>query len=339
MSAALVYPYYFPTTAVFLDDDRDFLFNFSLQLDDDLSYHLFDSSQKAKQYIEQQAIRKEPRTFFKINPQEIVTSTNPIIAVNVSELHQQAYNRRRFSEISVLVVDYAMPEMDGLTFCRQFENTGIKKILLTGKASEQLAIEAFNEGLIDQYIQKGDPQVVKRINQSIKALQHAYFKSHAQLLIRSFMQDELDFLYEKSFADYFARICAKQKTVEYYLMNKPSGFLLLDEEARPSFLLVQSAKDLQVHHAIAEEEEAPAACLNVLLTGEQIPYFWKTEGHYQKALSNEWKQYFYPAEKVAGSKQNYYCALIEDPPFPLLAKEVSPYGQYLEKLDFVLTDA
>ncbi|MBI4357416.1 MAG: response regulator [Gammaproteobacteria bacterium] len=333
MRKMLVHPYYFPTTTVFLDDDRDFLFNFSLQLDDNLSYHLFDSIHKAKQYIQQQARRAERQSFLKMTPEDMVGSTTPTVALNISDLHKALYNRRRFSEISVLVVDYAMPEKDGLTFCRQLNEPNIKKILLTGKASEQVAIQAFNEGLIHQYIQKGDPKVVARINQCIQDLQQAYFEENTRL----FDHSAFDVLYEPSFSEFFRALCAEQKVVEYYLMNNPFGFLLVDENAQASFLLVQTERDLKVHYEIALEEKAPAPCLELLNAFKQIPYFWKTAGYYQKDLANEWQNYFYPATPLAG-KQPYFCAMIPKFPAELLSKEVLSYSQYLDKLDFVLTE-
>ena len=42
---------YFPSTVAVIDDSRDFLLNFALQLDDQLTYRLFDSPKDALIFV------------------------------------------------------------------------------------------------------------------------------------------------------------------------------------------------------------------------------------------------------------------------------------------------
>jgi CheY-like chemotaxis protein len=79
----------------------------------------------------------------------------------IHEIYKVIYNPRRYEEISTVIVDYDMPSMKGLEFCEKLQNPYIRKILYTGVAGEGLAIEAFNKGLIDGYIRKGDPNQMK----------------------------------------------------------------------------------------------------------------------------------------------------------------------------------
>lgn len=62
----------------------------------------------------------------------------------------------------VVISDYAMPEMDGITFLKAVRSRrlDIPFILFTGKSREEVVIEALNSGA-DYYIQKdGDPKVL-----------------------------------------------------------------------------------------------------------------------------------------------------------------------------------
>ena len=108
--------YYFPSTALFLDDSPDFLLNFVLQLDEGVAYRIFDAPRKALDYIHQKTCALEILNRSSHSQESLVMP--PTIS-----------NPHRFAEISVVIIDYAMPGMDGLEYCRQLENQHIKKIL------------------------------------------------------------------------------------------------------------------------------------------------------------------------------------------------------------------
>lgn len=333
MNLTKVYPYYYPTTSIFVDDDRDFLLNFSLQLDERLSYYLYDSPQKAQNYIYKQGVFHERKGLFNIQELGNVLVKNPIVTLSVMDIYKEIYNKQRFSEISVVVVDFAMPGMDGVEFCRRLENTAIKKILLTGRADERTAIDAFNEGVIDRFVRKSDAVVVETINRSILELQQTYFKESAELLQKALSAHAFKFLNDKDFSEYFHRVCKEHDIVEYYLLGNPKGFLLLDSAAKPFLLLALSSEAMKIHYEIALDEKAPSSLLDVLREGKQVPYFWQTDGYYQKTLEH-WEQSLYPAETIEG-KERYHCAFIENPPFKLQTDKIHSYKKHLEELDFI----
>ena len=69
------------------------------------------------------------------------------------------YNKERFGETSVVVVDFAMPQMNGEEFCRklgQLKGNSVKIIMLTGEADEEMAVRLFNAGVIDKFLRKGN---------------------------------------------------------------------------------------------------------------------------------------------------------------------------------------
>ena len=83
-------------------------------------------------------------------------------------LHEEIYNKDRFNDVSVIIVDYYMDEMNGIEVCETLSKHPAKKILLTGGADkENIAIDAFNKGIIHRFINKTDPDFPSQIRQAI----------------------------------------------------------------------------------------------------------------------------------------------------------------------------
>ncbi|AHE66069.1 response regulator containing a CheY-like receiver domain and an HTH DNA-binding domain [Legionella oakridgensis ATCC 33761 = DSM 21215] len=197
---------YFPSTVLFLDDSRDFLLNFVLQLDEGVAYRIFDNPNKTLDYIHNKHCELELLNqdgLSEYSDSRRFDLINHTLDLDLAAIHAEVYNPHRFSEISVVVVDYAMPGMNGLEFCRRIENSNIKKILLSGQADEHLAIEAFNEGLIHRYIKKSDVNAIELITQSIYELQFQYFQAMSDTIVRmlSFMPPRC--LQDREFVGFF----------------------------------------------------------------------------------------------------------------------------------------
>ena len=163
MEHASIPLYYYPTTVMLLDDSEDFLTNFSLQLQNKLAVKLYSKPQTALAYLKGVDYSSHLNTRVFSTPQEN-HGMNPIVNhsvnLNLSTIKEEIYNPKRFDEIAVIIIDYDMPAMNGLDFCRKLGRSPIKKILLTGKGDEKIAVQAFNEGLIDHFIQKGNRDVI-----------------------------------------------------------------------------------------------------------------------------------------------------------------------------------
>jgi CheY-like chemotaxis protein len=69
------------------------------------------------------------------------------ITKNINMVHM-IYEPSRFNNIAVLVVDYSMPTINGIEFCKQLGDKHVYKILLTAEADSDIAINAFNDGII-----------------------------------------------------------------------------------------------------------------------------------------------------------------------------------------------
>jgi CheY-like chemotaxis protein len=331
MNSDRVFPFYFPTTVMFVDDNAAFLMNLSLQLEGNIAYKLFSSPINALIEVNSATRTTTPASelFSRHTDSDDLSFSRQLIDLNLDDIHRFIHDGRRFEEVSVIVVDYAMPEMSGLEFLKNLKNPNIKRVLLTGIADEKIAVKAFNEGLIDRFIMKNDKSALTSLNYLIVELQNQYFEQAGKILNDALAIGAQRFLHDAAFAKTFNTLCRENKIVEYYLCNNPDGMLLLDAEGRMTRLVVYTDTDLLAQIEIAQEQNAPQAMLDEFRRGK-VPYFWKTRGYYHPDCTN-WGDYLHVANILQG-KQQYYYALVKGSG-TIGRDDVLSYGEFLDRLD------
>jgi CheY-like chemotaxis protein len=329
--------YYFPTTVIFVDDSNDFLMNFSLQFDPKLSYRLYDSPLDALRYIndEDELPELNQRCFSEYADGTRCPITNHTINVDIGTIHREIYNPRRFSVASVIIVDFAMPSMNGLEFCERLKDHPSKKILLTGQAGEKTAVQAFNDGIIDRFILKSHPNVIHTINEAIHELQLGYFHDTAEMIVNALSVNAPNFLKDPTFSDFFFNeICKSHNIVEYYLTETTGSFLLLNADAEPHWLIIKRKTDLQIYKEFAVDNNAPQSIIAALDTGEKIPYFWHANDYFQTSWPM-WENSLHPAKKFGGDEIYYYAIIKDLNTSGFNREEILSYNNYLETQDIV----
>jgi CheY-like chemotaxis protein len=269
--------------------------------------------------------------------QEECPTDEQSIDVNIRLIRNEIHNEHRFEEITIVVVDYAMPDLNGIEFCRRLKqkNSAIKIIMLTGEADYDLAVEAFNDGLIEKFLLKSNPEVTEILLSEISALQRHYFQDLSETVINSFVsRPELpaSCLKDPVFIRFFNQLCEKHKLVEYYMTEGSGSFLFLNAVGKPSLLAVASEALMKEITEIAEDSEVPVApaILDALRKREKVLYL-----HSESDLNTspaEWSPYLHTAKKLEG-KAVYYCAYIDNPKmYDLQLEKVISYKTYLERL-------
>src|SRR5688572_4690037 len=167
---------YYPTTCLIVDDQQTFLDNIVFKIDPHSICKTFSDPYNALEYIQKfkknEFLARTLSTDLE-SPDHIPSSTEIPLHMDIADLYKHIYDKNRFAEISVVVIDFQMPIMNGAEFCRklqQIKKDTIKIIMLTGEADDYIAVQLFNEGIIHQFIRKGDPDVYKLLNQSIKEM-------------------------------------------------------------------------------------------------------------------------------------------------------------------------
>jgi CheY-like chemotaxis protein len=273
-------PFRFPTTTVMVDDHETYLGVVPLMLDPLQRLRSYSSPRQALADLRRLDSRAVPGGGWLYRWREHPSPNRELMALDVDSIARTMHDPARFGEVSVVVVDQAMPEMDGLDFCRQLDNPYIGKVLLTGRADDETAIEAFNSGLIDRFIRKNDPRAMDKLQQAIVALQQRYFERAGQFVSEAMALGDVHFLRDPVFVPVLRDVLQQFPAVECYLHVNPTGLLLLDADGDGRFLLIQTDDDLRTHYEIASDLGAPIEVLTALRDGTALPWFGSRDGFY-----------------------------------------------------------
>ncbi len=331
MKFTSIYPYYHPTTVAIVDDNRDFLINLSLLLNEDIAFKLYTSPisalQKLNNHDQITNASNQCLSLFQGNYDTDIADN--IISVDVSKIKSLVNNKTRFTENAIVIVDYDMPEMNGLQLC-QMLNKKIKKIMISGVADEKIAVDAFNKGIIDKFILKNDEQSTTKINNFIYEFQNKYIQDKTQTLKNTLNIKAYGFLNDPVFIDYFFDLLNRLEVVEYYLVNNPTGFLLFTRNGQAKRLLVMDDDEITSHIEVIDDNSGPYELQQILTQREAIPYFWQSDGFYTNEIS-DWKMCIYPTYKLT-STQNYYTSIVENVSI-LDINDNDSYNSYINQMD------
>ena len=226
-----------PTTVVCVDDDSRFLDTLrTLLTTADICCKTFDKHQLAIPHINADTYRQEfTHSLNHVeNDDEFIESS---LQVFVNELKKP----KRYDQVSVVVVDYDMPGMNGLQLCESLINPHVKVIMLTGAADETLAVRAFNKGLIYQFVRKQDHYFVEQLIEAIHKAQQDYFHDISQFSLEILKnRSHPTALTESAFKDYFQNLLSTHRIKEYYLAEETGSFIMVDDKKKLHSLVTLS---------------------------------------------------------------------------------------------------
>lgn len=326
--------YYHPTTLLFVDDNLDFLAGLADALKDRWACKMLADPQRALKYLQKIHYAK-PSAHFCLHPLEDERPEHRFTDLNIQAISSQIYNPNRFAHISVVVVDYTMPNLDGLTLCKQLMDTTYKKILLTGAADEKIAVDAFNQGLIHAYLRKDDPLLIEKLQDTIYTLEHHYFIEHSKIIADNMAVKSpiwgASLFNSPHFFDIFYSFYKKQQPAEYYLNALTGSFLFVDSEGNLSELAIVDEDIMKTLEDFTNEAESSSATKEILLALESRK---KLLAHHAKMIEKhptEWLPYLYPAQKIIFQNHCYYYSYIEQVKLAAYDREtILPYQSYLQ---------
>lgn len=326
-----LFPYFFPTTVVFVDDNPKFLRSLALELPEDLAYQTFENAEAALERINRSP--SVPPLYQRCFSQYGGGSGEQLIHLDLSQIELEISNTERFREVSVVVVDFDMPVMDGLELCRRITNPRIRKVLFTGVADEKIAVQAFNAGIIDRFIIKSQPDAVEAVRSAVLELQQRYFEAISETLRATLMLNPPPFLTDPAVERLFSELRGEHKLVEYYLVANPGGFLSLTDEGELYRLVVLSEAELAAQADWAAAQGAPEEIVRALREHRRLGYFYETPDAFYDSADYAWDEYLVPARRLDG-EGTWYFALIASPPVDIdFDDEAAHYNAYLDRLD------
>jgi CheY-like chemotaxis protein len=313
-------PFFYPTSVLVLDDDPLFLESLDFQFSDELSCQTFTRPDAALEHLRSQAAQHPnfARYFQDCSEMDLDTEGrhgDRLLRLQLSELRSMVDDRSRHQRVSVAVVDYDMPKMTGVEFCRATRNLPVKTILLTGKAGLETAISAFNEGVIDCFLQKQDSNVSDALRREIKRLQNAYFEEISDPIRCALALQKPCFFSDPGFVKLFEEVAESNGVVEHYVCAWPPGLMMRDADGNESFLLISDVETANSQCDAAENRSAPPDMLELLRTRKAHAWFPTRKGFYHPDFEADWARYIWPAQVLPGSGSWSYSFIRHEPHF------------------------
>lgn len=281
MEEAVWLPFFHPTRVVFVDDDRSFLEFFPRTLGGGMPISRYDSPRKLLTDLAGGRIEThiDLKCWARHNDRLTELDHEHMLGLDKTMIFKRVFARQRFGSLSVAVIDFDMPEMDGLDLCHALSHLPCRKILLTGQATESQAVAAFNEGLIDCFVSKSDPRLKAVIRERILRYQRAFIADETRLL-RHALRDETFVTWgDLGLGHLLQGLREERGIVEYYAVSDPAeGFLLVDAEGNGLLLLAFGSRTLEAQLASARLSGAPADVVERLRHRQAGLYFSDERG-------------------------------------------------------------
>ncbi|MGE0496983.1 MAG: response regulator [Ramlibacter sp.] len=255
-----------PGAIVFLDDDPDYLEMLALVLPRHWHLRLFLRPYECINYLQQEPPFWEADAW---NQQQLVDQWREGRPLIPQILGYWSKYTERYALTRICVVDYSMPAMDGLQALGELVDWPGSRVLLTGQADEQVAVNAFNRGLIDQFIAKQTPDISHRLIDAVEHLMAAPNARHAQIW-RATLTPEQNALLRVPSVGRDLRDLATKRWVEHVVIGDPFGVLGMDANGRVSWLQLEPTAGLSDLAELAEAEGVKAGALEDIRTGRKL---------------------------------------------------------------------
>lgn len=273
-----------PITVLFLDDNQGFLDSLEMELGDYGRLVTFTNPQAAQTVLAQSKKDILQNVSKVFNDADLDTLNEKHVDLDISNIHELIYDNSRFNHVAVLGVDYQMPTITGVEFCRSIqEDVNVYKIMLTAEAGKDTAIEAFNEGIIDKFLLKQSEHLCEQIVTAIEELKEKYFHNLTKSLINNLGIGLSNLLKSPEFLKLFNETLQSSHAVEYYLLDTSGSYLFLDESGYPTWLIVRSEEDYQEQIELLEGLGASEQMIADLMSREKI-LFMLSEEEYEEPV-------------------------------------------------------
>lgn len=255
-----------PGTVVFLDDDPDYLEMLALVLPRQWHVRLFS---RPRDCIE--ALRAEPPAWDADawQQQQMVDNWRAGKPLVPQILDYWAKSPDRYALTRVCVVDYSMPEMDGLQVLSELSEWSGSRVLLTGQADEQVAVNAFNRGLIEQFIAKQMPDMSRHLVNVMQRLLATPHPRHAQTWRATLKPEHNTVLRDLTVASELAEFAAR-RWVEHVVIGDPFGILGMDAAGYVSWLQLESPAGLPALAEVAVQAGLDAQAVDDIRHGRRL---------------------------------------------------------------------
>ena len=255
-----------PGAVVFLDDDPDYLEMLALVLPRHWHVELFLRPVECINYLQQEPPFWEADAW---NQQELIDTWRNGKPLIPQILGYWSKYSERFALTRVCVVDYSMPGMDGLQALGELVDWPGSRVLLTGQADEQVAVRAFNRGLIDQFIPKQTADISRHLVDAVEHLLHTPNARHAQTW-RATLGPAQNALLRLPAVGRDLTAFAASHWVEHVVIGAPFGVLGMDASGNVGWLQLETPEGLEALAELAAGEGVEPASVEDIRAGRKL---------------------------------------------------------------------
>jgi CheY-like chemotaxis protein len=268
-------PVFYPASVVFLDDSTDFLHALRGIFSERHLTRFFTKPCAALRFI---SSRRQ------------AASAGGISGSDYKELERKGGNAlgrdlltndSRFEEVAAVVVDYEMPEMDGVEFLASIKDVPCTKILLTGKAGEAEAVDAFNAGLIDFYLKKSDADMARKLAAVLADANQRHCAERGQIGVHDVGSTYCD---PRTVA-VMNEIVDRERIAEYYWRSEQDVVLMFDCAGNPSIFVAWNESDWTFQCEVAADASGPSELRTAMAARRIMPLFWPFQT-YRPGMTN-----------------------------------------------------
>lgn len=234
-----------PGSILFLDDDTDYLEMLGMVVPAHWQAELFSRPAGFAARMQDEPARWEADAQRQVQMVEAWRQGQALVPL---VLRYWAEHPERYALASTCVVDYAMPGTNGLNVLNNMLDWPGSRVLLTGQADEQIAVQAFNDGLIDQFVPKQATDITRHLLGVLRKLGHA---PHTRLnaIWRGTLRPAQQSLLQMPSVAKALQNHTQQNWVEYVVLGEPFGLLGLDAAGRAHWFQLEASDGL---HDLAE---------------------------------------------------------------------------------------
>jgi CheY-like chemotaxis protein len=279
-------PFFFPTRVVLIDDEPQVLRLTALLFGahpEVAEVVTFENAQAALDFLRAEAAQRPALDAFataQVHDEFDYEAPHggPIrreVRFDLRELDRALLQPHLRRLVSVVVCDYAMPGMDGLAFFDEFNDPSVRRVMLTALCDEHRAVQAFNRGLIHQFVHKADPAGPRGLEAMLLGQIRAFFRARSIPLAAALALGEAGaVLQHAALAEVLTTALAETGCTEYAVRLAPLGYQLhgTPPRARAAALLLADGNAFDRAARAVREIDGPETLARALQAREVMPF-------------------------------------------------------------------
>ncbi len=299
---------YFQTSIILIDDDINFLEIAKKNFANISEIITFSSARDALNVLNRMGSFFHSNSVCKIITKVEATEIDfngELFELSLRNSLSYAKDKEKNKLISVVIVDYSLSCEDSLDFCRIAKSIGLRVIMLTGIATDKVAVNAFNEGIIDRFVSKHEENLFLTLNRIVEEEKMSFFENLHSKIIPYFFSDTNLTVNNREYFKKFNDLLKKSEAIEYYMIDHKGSCVFIDPIGRVTILACQNDADIEKYIGIAIDNEADSTFIQTLRNKKKI-LFLLADSSINSPVSL-WKNYLYEAEIIS---EGFYCSVI-----------------------------